>query len=499
MQTVFNLPETVSVDQLLEALPLAYAEPKKERVKRCYLDTFDGRLHGVDWLLYQEGDELVLERNGERDRFSFSGRIPLLAADLDQSPAARSLQKVIENRALLPVLETVCESCRWPLVDSEQKSHLSLEYQQLSTPQGSHCDRIVLRPMRGYEKSLRRCARALEKMGCAIAPSPLEEWLFAALPDWPKPPRLRSDQAAYSAFCAIAHYQLEVMVLNEPGVLTAEDVEFLHDFRVALRRTRSLIGQLKGVLSAEVTERFKADFSWLGAQTGRVRDLDVWQEQLHQQSAELPADLRAGLEPLLRFIQNDRKRLKRGLDKVIEGSVYGDLKNRWRTLLEEQAETTQGVLAGEPIGKLAARQLYKRIGRVLKDGSAITEASPDEELHTLRIDCKKVRYLLEFFGSLFRGRSMKRMIKQLKRLQSTLGDFQDISTQRHNLNDTLDRMKRQKRTTPECLMATGALLSHLQQEHDRLRAQFFKEFEKFSDPGLSGAVLKELKAQKEPR
>ena len=38
---------------------------------------------------------------------------------------------------------------------------------------------------------------------------------------------------------------------------------------------------------------------------------------------------------------------------------------------------------------------------MLRDGGAITPASPPESLHELRKRCKELRYLLEFFGSLY--------------------------------------------------------------------------------------------------
>lgn len=496
MQRVLKIPQGVTPQALLEMLPLKPLNPVKELHRACYLDTFDGRIDGVDWLLHLKEGELVLDRGEQSDRMTVSKAPPLMASDLPDTPAAGALRGIIENRALLSVLALDDHIVRWALVDGEEKTHLFIEHHHFDAKDTHQADRLVLKSLRGYEKSLKKCLRTLEKAGCESAALPVEEWVAAALPKWPKPVALEAKMEALEAFRTIALYQLEVMALNEAGVISAEDVEFLHDFRVALRRTRSLLGQLKGVLSADVTAAFKADFSWLGSQTGRVRDLDVWLEQLSEQIPLLPQELQGGMAPLVQSIRNDQRRHKRALDKVITGESYQSLKERWRTLLTQIPPETKGPKAAEPIGQLAAKRLHKRIKRVLKDGRAITPASPDDHFHTLRIDCKKARYLLEFFGPLFASRTMKRMIKQLKKLQSTLGAFQDITTQRHNINEALDRMRRQKKLSSECLMATGALLNHLQQEHDRLRACYFKEFEAFSDEGLSGAVLLELKAQK---
>ena len=63
---------------------------------------------------------------------------------------------------------------------------------------------------------------------------------------------------------------------NEKGIIDDIDSEFLHDFRVAVRRTRSLLGQIRYVLPKRRVTRFKRDFAWLGEVTGPARDMDVY-------------------------------------------------------------------------------------------------------------------------------------------------------------------------------------------------------------------------------
>ena len=45
---------------------------------------------------------------------------------------------------------------------------------------------------------------------------------------------------------------LQTLRINEDGVRKDLDSEFLHDFRVAVRRTRSALSQIKGVFPAAV-------------------------------------------------------------------------------------------------------------------------------------------------------------------------------------------------------------------------------------------------------
>ena len=82
------------------------------------------------------------------------------------------------------------------------------------------------------------------------------------------------------------------MQRNEPGVRADIDSEFLHDYRVAVRRTRSALSQIKDVLPEDKVEHFKTEFGWLGQMTGPTRDLDVYLLQFEHLRNQLPEYMR---------------------------------------------------------------------------------------------------------------------------------------------------------------------------------------------------------------
>ena len=88
------------------------------------------------------------------------------------------------------------------------------------------------------------------------------------------------------------------MRANEAGVRAALDTEFLHDYRVAVRRTRSALSQLKGVFDPSRLAPFRKEFAWLGEVTGPLRDLDVYLLTLPDYRSELPVASRHDLDPL---------------------------------------------------------------------------------------------------------------------------------------------------------------------------------------------------------
>ncbi len=68
---------------------------------------------------------------------------------------------------------------------------------------------------------------------------------------------------------------LEVIEANLPGTLGDIDSEFLHDLRVAVRRSRAVQRELRGVFPPSELAHFRAEFRWLQRATGTARDIDV--------------------------------------------------------------------------------------------------------------------------------------------------------------------------------------------------------------------------------
>ena len=110
---------------------------------------------------------------------------------------------------------------------------------------------------------------------------------------------------------------LAAMRANLPGVLDDVDTEFLHDFRVAVRRTRSTLKLGRPALPEDVTDQWEPALKWLGGLTTPVRDLDVYELGLPVMASWLvaadPADLQPFAVQLRRHRSAARRILVRGL------------------------------------------------------------------------------------------------------------------------------------------------------------------------------------------
>jgi CHAD domain-containing protein len=115
---------------------------------------------------------------------------------------------------------------------------------------------------------------------------------------------------------------------------------------------------------------------------------------------------------------------------------------------------------------------------VLQEGDAITVASPPEALHDLRKSCKKLRYLMEFFQSLYAEEKIKLLIKNLKGLQEVLGDFQDYAVQEENLKLISEEMMALK-IHANTFLAIGVLIQDLDAHRSKAREDFASRFEVF--------------------
>ena len=129
--------------------------------------------------------------------------------------------------------------------------------------------------------------------------------------------------------------------------------------------------------------------------------------------------------------------------------------------------------------ELADRRIRKAYNNVVHEGRSIDENSASERLHELRKSCKKLRYLLEFFQSLYPRETIKPLIRSLKDLLENLGDFQDLEVQTHTLQHYAAEMTRAGETQSDTLLAIGALIDRLATRQQDARDAFEDTFAGF--------------------
>jgi inorganic triphosphatase YgiF len=209
-------------------------------------------------------------------------------------------------------------------------------------------------------------------------------------------------------------------VLGNAADLTHEaetEPEHLHQLRVGLRRLRTALREL-GPLSPTLPADWGQGLSALFGRLGSARDRDALAQTL------LPALHKAGAEHLEL--------------PVIEAEPAA------RIALRETATTLLWLqLVAFAAGSAASEQVFvpavgKRLARLFKQvraDAARFEALDDTARHRLRKRVKRLRYLSEFVGTLFRPSPLRRFLKRLAPAQEALGDFNDVCVARALFKD----------------------------------------------------------------
>lgn len=495
----FVVADGGDLEQLISGLSQRanFVRDPDRHAERAVYDTFDWRLFDAGTFL-----ELVtaLDPRGGRGevaltwRSSVTGEVlgrlgvdeaPRFVWELPPGPVSDRLADVIEMRALVPLvtITTVWHPLR--LLDDEGKTVVRLVVDHSTLGDGTPLAPVVeVHPVRGYEAE----ATALVDLLAAqvLLGADADDVATVALTRVGLSPgsyssklRLRLDPGgtALDAYVEVLRTLLATMLVNERGVRDDLDSEFLHDFRVAVRRTRSVLGQARGVLPPAVLDRFRAEFAWLGTATSPTRDFDVYLLTLPEFEAGLPPARQGDLKPFAVFLEQHQRGAQRALVGELDSDRYRTFVDEWRAWLADPVADAPEAAA--PAVDVAARRIWKAYRRLIRAGRRITDDSEPEALHDLRKDAKKLRYLLECFGSLFPADEIAPLVKQLKALQDVLGEFQDCEVQAGSLEGFGQQMLDEGGTPASSLIALGYLVEQLDDRQGQARAAFADRFGRF--------------------
>ena len=497
--TVLLLPDGLSAagaaDRLAALVPVV--TQSAHAIERTFWDTFDGRLHRAGLALADAASRLVLmdaatsveQASGDQPRGARRLTLEILPAGILHD----RLAPIVEMRALTPIARVRSRQLPINVLDDVGKIVVRLRAEEPAALAGGAAEH-PLRPrlhvvgVRGYDADYDRVLAILTgAVGLQAAPRPVLDDAVAALGrpigGMSSKLRIELDPAgrADAAAVAILRRLTEVIEDNTPGTLADVDSEFLHDLRVAVRRSRALQRELRGVFSPEPLRVFRAGFRELQVLTGPTRDLDVQLLEFGELAAGLGESTAGDVAPLRRLLEQrlviERRKMVSGLRSE---RTRGLLAN-WADFLDGLVDAPQGDRpdATRPIADVAAERISAVYRRMVKMGRAIDDDSPHEALHDLRKKGKELRYLLEFFASLYPPDVVKPMVSTLKGLQDVLGRFQDREVQADLLRALGDEIAAMEGGAA-ALMAMGVLVERLVEQQEQARAQFAASFAQFA-------------------
>jgi len=488
----FSLPDEYNLQHLAGALADHYVIKKERPVLKsmAIYDTFDWRLFDKSFVLYTFKNKLFL-RKLFKDTIVYSAVIispPVFIWDFPDSELKEKLSPVLKMRALLKLIELHSRLTTHRILNQDEKTVARLIYEEIRPVRGKNAPVLAtylwLQPVKGYTKDRQNISKHLGEKGFTALKK--EDIYFKAMEAAGKSPgsyssklkiqldpAMRSDEATK----IILRYLLQIMKINEANLEKDLDTEFLHDFRVATRRTRSALGQIKSVFPKNIAGRFKQDFAFVGKLSNQLRDLDVYLLKEDTFKTILPPLLRDDIDPLFEYLRNNRSKALQTVIRGLKSKKYARIMQNWESFLDEPVQNPPSAFnAKVPIITLARKRIYRQYRRIVKDGSRILENTEDEKLHALRIECKKLRYLMEFFSSLFPRKKINMLIAQLKTLQNNLGDFNDLCVQEKYLIDIAGKLPATHQKSKKVQVAIGSLVGTLDREKQIIKGAFAKTF-----------------------
>jgi CHAD domain-containing protein len=461
-------------------------------LRRTWLDTFDWRLHRAGLTLEcvtgRGPAELVLcGTAGERLTAVANGaRFPARAEGLPHGPLRDRLQGLTSVRALLPAARAASTVSEFRLCNADDKTVAWLTVDCLHPARTAGADppaRLSVTAVRGYQAEADRIAQCLAAQPgvCRGTPPPLDAVLATA----GRAPgeytnkidvELSATMPAQQALALVLLRLLDTLEANVAGTVRDIDTEFLHDLRVAVRRTRTGLKLGAGLLPEGVAAGYQPAFKWLGDLTTPTRDLDVHLLNFAADADGLTSASAADLGPFHDYLAGRRAIEQRRLARTLRSARFTTLTAAWRSTLTGLTPPRRGPDAAHA----AARIIGQAHRRILTRGGAISSDSPPEKLHDLRKRCKELRYALEFFASLHDPPAHRRAVRELKGLQDCLGTYQDCQVQQAEIRAVAADLLASGGVPATALLAMGELAGHVGERERQARREFSGRFAAFA-------------------
>lgn len=431
----------------LRSHPPFAGSPRVRRLVSVYFDTPKGKLRRQGWTLrvrqHDEGWTQTIKRTADSaglfDREEWEA--PILGPrpefrEIEETP----LKKLIGARQfarLVPLFRSDIERTSWPL--QRGGAQIEASYDEGAVEAGDRSEpvhELELELTQGDTSQLFAIARQIASrhpVRLGVTSKSERGFELAGKNRRPstKAPQVDIDPQASVAdgFALIVAACLKHFRKNEPRLVRDRDAEALHQLRVAIRRLRTALWLFRPAIRDEHYGTIDDKLRRLTRELGVARNIDVVLSSMSKGDPARP------------HLEGERDRL---YSKILKGFATRRFQLFMLDLLAwaQTGEWRRGKKAGRPLARFVARRLDKLWQMIGERGSKLRALSL-EERHRLRIDSKKMRYALEFFGSMgtLAGKSRKDFIAAAEGVQDSLGYLNDLATRRAMLSWPIEDSK----------------------------------------------------------
>lgn len=239
---------------------------------------------------------------------------------------------------------------------------------------------------------------------------------WATAPPDVDPPTLVSEPTLRDVIQLALATCTKALLLALPGVRLDEDLEDVHQARVAIRRFRSNLRTFRPLVDSRWAVALDDDLRQLGSALGDVRDLDVLIDTM------LPMPIQgSGREELLASLAVERESALAGVVDLLDSPWASELLER---LVDGAADPMLAPQADDAAPERLPALVAKPWRRLRRAVDMLTDPPRDDDLHSVRILSKRCRYSCDAVRPAL-GKPARRMARRLAAIQDSLGALND--------------------------------------------------------------------------
>ena len=275
--------------------------------------------------------------------------------------------------------------------------------------------------------------------------------------------------------------QAKQLAAQLDGVRRAEDVEFLHQARVASRRLRAAMRMFRSCFAPKQLKRWQKQIRRLTTALGNARDKDVQIEFLCETLAALQQKpCYPGVARLLVSLEQKRRRLQgqvlRSVDRLQASGVLEEMPAAAKPVLAEGKLRKLGVQSPAAFAE-TGRHVLRRLAKLRSYEDSLADPEAKQRHHAMRIATKRLRYTLEIANPVYK-RQLKGPISAVKKLQTQLGEIHDCDVWSEHLEAFAEKQRKRiikhfGNAGPFSRLQVG--IEYLQQQRREQRRRVFRE------------------------
>jgi CHAD domain-containing protein len=221
------------------------------------------------------------------------------------------------------------------------------------------------------------------------------------------------------------------------AALVSDDIEAVHDIRVATRRLRGALRDFAPFLRQGTVKTVRKDLKNLADTLGTARDLDVAIVALEKLRIKAEdEDVKEGIRRLIDEKREERERVALDLAEALGVSAIDDLKERFYAALEKATKRKKKKTQSISFNEAGRAVVYENLQQFCGLSASLYRPFEVKKLHRLRIFAKRLRYAVELFTACW-GEQMAPFAEEIAEMQSLLGEVHDADVWIASFGDRL--------------------------------------------------------------